>query len=82
MVGFLLSSSAYAWSYKEAAAPYKGITIRVLDEVTPLQETMKSLVPEFEKETGIKVTYDVFDSNEVLEAKLLAGKTGFDLVLK
>lgn len=34
----------------------------------------------FEKETGIKVTYDVFDSNEILEAKLLAGKTGYDIV--
>ncbi|GAA4498215.1 extracellular solute-binding protein [Pseudaeromonas paramecii] len=35
----------------------------------------------FEKETGIRVIYDVFDSNEVLEAKLLAGNTGFDLVV-
>ena len=30
----------------------------------------------FEKQSGIDVTYDVFDSNEVLEAKLLAGKSG------
>jgi len=35
----------------------------------------------FEKETGIKVVYDVFDSNEVLEAKLFAGNTGFDIVV-
>ncbi|MBM7455044.1 putrescine transport system substrate-binding protein [Oceanisphaera litoralis] len=35
----------------------------------------------FTRETGIEVTYDVFDSNEVLEAKLLAGNTGFDLVV-
>ncbi|WP_392558259.1 extracellular solute-binding protein [Orbus mooreae] len=35
----------------------------------------------FEKETGIKVVYDVFDSNEVLEGKLMAGNTGFDLVV-
>ncbi|MBA7629113.1 hypothetical protein ES703_36611 [subsurface metagenome] len=34
----------------------------------------------FEKRTGIDVTYDVFDSNEVLEVKLLAGKTGYDVV--
>lgn len=34
----------------------------------------------FEKETGIKVVYDVYDSNEVLEAKLLAGRSGYDLV--
>ena len=35
----------------------------------------------FEAETGIKVTYDVFDSNEVLEAKLMAGSTGYDIVV-
>ena len=34
----------------------------------------------FEKMTGIDVVYDVFDSNEVLEAKLLSGKTGYDIV--
>jgi putrescine transport system substrate-binding protein len=38
-------------------------------------------VAKFEAETGIKVTYDVYDSNEVLEAKLLAGKSGYDLVV-
>jgi putrescine transport system substrate-binding protein len=35
----------------------------------------------FEAETGIKVNYDVFDSNEVLEAKLMAGNTGYDIVV-
>lgn len=35
----------------------------------------------FTKETGIKVVYDVFDSNEVLEAKLLAGGSGYDIVV-
>ncbi|MEL7428423.1 MAG: polyamine ABC transporter substrate-binding protein [Pseudomonadota bacterium] len=38
-------------------------------------------IEKFEAETGIKVTYDVFDSNEVLEAKLLAGSSGYDLVV-
>jgi putrescine transport system substrate-binding protein len=38
-------------------------------------------IANFEAETGIDVTYDVFDSNEVLEAKLLAGKSGYDLVV-
>jgi len=36
---------------------------------------------DFERETGIHVRYDVFDSNELLEAKLLAGGTGYDLVV-
>ncbi len=35
----------------------------------------------FTAETGIKVTYDVFDDNGVLEAKLLSGKTGYDIVV-
>ena len=38
-------------------------------------------IANFEAETGIDVTYDVFDSNEVLEAKLLAGKSGYDIVV-
>ncbi|UXH39805.1 polyamine ABC transporter substrate-binding protein [Pseudomonas promysalinigenes] len=38
-------------------------------------------IAKFEKQTGIKVKYDVFDSNEILEAKLLAGKSGFDIVV-
>lgn len=35
----------------------------------------------FEKETGIKVRYDNFDNNEILHAKLVAGKTGYDIVV-
>lgn len=38
-------------------------------------------VAKFEKETGIKVSYDVYDSNEVLQSKLSAGSTGYDLVV-
>ncbi len=38
-------------------------------------------IEKFEKETGIKVTYDVYDSNEVLESKLLAGSSGYDVVV-
>ncbi|MFT3664454.1 MAG: polyamine ABC transporter substrate-binding protein [Piscinibacter sp.] len=35
----------------------------------------------FEKETGIKVNYDNYDANEVLHAKLVAGKSGYDIVV-
>ena len=38
-------------------------------------------VKKFEDETGIKVTYDVMDSNETLETKILAGDTGYDIVV-
>jgi putrescine transport system substrate-binding protein len=40
-----------------------------------------SILEDFTKETGIKVTYDVFDSNEILETKLLAGGSGYDVVV-
>lgn len=39
------------------------------------------LLEDFTRETGIKVVYDTYDSNEMLEAKLLAGKTGYDIVV-
>ena len=38
-------------------------------------------IAKFEEATGIKVNYDVFDSNEVLEAKMLAGGSGYDVVV-
>lgn len=38
-------------------------------------------IAQFEAETGIKVVYDVFDSNEVLEAKVLSGNSGYDIVV-
>ncbi|WP_026618296.1 putrescine transport system substrate-binding protein [Ensifer sp. WSM1721] len=41
----------------------------------------ESILEEFTKETGIKVVYDVFDSNEILETKLLAGGSGYDVVV-
>jgi putrescine transport system substrate-binding protein len=41
------------------------------------EDTIKN----FEKETGIKVRYDNFDNNEIVHAKLVAGKTGYDVVV-
>lgn len=40
-----------------------------------------SIIDDFTKETGIKVVYDVYDSNELLETKLLAGGSGYDVVV-
>ncbi|RWN01178.1 MAG: polyamine ABC transporter substrate-binding protein [Mesorhizobium sp.] len=40
-----------------------------------------SIIEDFTKETDIKVTYDTFDSNELLETKLLAGGSGYDVVV-
>src|SRR5210317_1861967 len=41
----------------------------------------EALLTKFEEETGIKLIYDVFDSNEVLETKMLAGGSGYDVVV-
>ena len=41
----------------------------------------EQVLKDFTAETGIRVVYDVFDSNEVLETRLLAGKTGYDVVV-
>ncbi|HAI28227.1 MAG TPA: spermidine/putrescine ABC transporter substrate-binding protein PotF, partial [Thalassospira sp.] len=38
-------------------------------------------VANFEKEYGVKVNYDVYDSNQLVEAKLLAGNSGYDIVV-
>ena len=41
----------------------------------------ENLIADFEKETGIKVNYDTFETNEALHAKLVAGNTGYDIVV-
>lgn len=41
----------------------------------------EEILVEFTAETGIKVVYDVFDSNDILETKLLAGSSGYDVVV-
>jgi putrescine transport system substrate-binding protein len=40
-----------------------------------------TVIDDFTRETGIKVRYDTFDSNDTLETKLLAGKSGYDVVV-
>ncbi len=39
------------------------------------------VLEDFTRETGVKVIYDTYDSNEMLESRLLAGKTGYDIVV-
>jgi putrescine transport system substrate-binding protein len=69
---------AAALALAGGAAFAQGGTVNVYnwsDYIGP--ETIKA----FEAETGIRVVYDVSDSNEVLEAKLLAGRSGYDVVV-
>ena len=39
------------------------------------------VIKEFEHDTGINVVYDVYDSDQVLDAKLMSGKTEYDIVV-
>ena len=41
----------------------------------------EGMIAAFEKETGIKVNYDTFETNEALHAKLVAGNSGYDIVV-
>src|SRR5688572_19469473 len=80
----LFPAAAGAWSYKEAAQPYSGTTINILDEVTPLQEAMAKLVPQFTEETGIKVNYELLNHFDVIsrgQADMLSGRGAYDAVL-
>jgi len=61
----------------KAAAPEEK-AVNVLNWSDYIADTT---VADFEKSTGIHVTYDVFDSNEQLETKLLTGKSGYDIVV-
>src|SRR4026209_1037803 len=77
-------AAAQARAYKDAAKPYAGRSLTILDEVTPLQEHMLTLVPEFEKATGIKVDYQLLNHFEVIskgQADMLAGRGAYDAVM-
>ncbi|WP_244472294.1 MULTISPECIES: polyamine ABC transporter substrate-binding protein [unclassified Methylobacterium] len=59
-----------------AQAPERVVTIyNWSDYIDPV------MLEAFTKETGIKVVYDTYDNNEILETKLLAGKSGYDVVV-
>jgi putrescine transport system substrate-binding protein len=62
-----------------AAAPAQGE--RVVNVYNWSDYIDPTVIEAFTKETGIKVRYDTFDANETLETKLLAGKSGYDVVV-
>ncbi len=71
LLGAVATSSAQA----QAAEP------KVLNIYNWSDYIADDTLKNFEKETGIKVRYDNYDSNEILQAKLIAGKTGYDIVV-
>ncbi|TDK62733.1 polyamine ABC transporter substrate-binding protein [Sapientia aquatica] len=71
VVSLALSGSAAAQAPEE----------KVLNVYNWSDYISEDTIKNFEKETGIKVRYDVFDTNEILHAKLVARKTGYDIVV-
>jgi putrescine transport system substrate-binding protein len=70
-IGALCATSLPAWAKEE----------KILNLYNWADYIGETTVQDFEKETGIKVHYDTFDANETLYAKLVAGRTGYDVVV-
>jgi putrescine transport system substrate-binding protein len=64
-----------------SGAPGGGPEDKILNVYNWSDYIEPSVLAEFTKQTGIKVNYDVFDSNAVLETKLLTGHTNYDVVV-
>jgi len=67
-----------AWMVK---APAQAVRERVVNVYNWSDYIESSVLTDFTAQTGIKVRYDTFDSNDTLETKLLAGKSGYDVVV-
>jgi len=76
-----LLAGAAACSGPKAQGPQASESEKVLNVDNWSDYIQPSVITDFEKEYGIRVNYDVFDSNEILETKLLTGHTNYDLVV-
>jgi putrescine transport system substrate-binding protein len=75
-IGLLIAAALWATVPHAGAEPQRVVNFyNWSDYIDP------TVLDDFTKETGIKVRYDTFDSNDTLEAKLLAGKSGYDIVV-
>ncbi|KIT15188.1 polyamine ABC transporter substrate-binding protein [Jannaschia aquimarina] len=74
----LKTTTALAATLTVAASLAHAQEVRVYNWSDYIDE---SLLEKFEQETGLELIYDVFDSNELLETKMLAGSSGYDVVV-
>jgi len=65
------SGEAQAWSLEQAAAPYKGVTIRTIGESLPPLEAMNKMKHKFEERTGIKVVIEQYEHSEAVNKVML-----------
>ena len=80
-MGKLMTGVALAASLTFATTSALAQEEKVLNIYNWSDYIAEDTIQNFEKETGIKVRYDTFDNNEILHAKLVAGKTGYDIVV-
>ena len=81
LMGKLMTGLALAGVLTVAATSALAQEEKVLNIYNWSDYIAEDTIQNFEKETGIKVRYDTFDNNEILHAKLVAGKTGYDIVV-
>ena len=74
----LLAALAVAAAASVSAAPPEPKVLNIYNWSDYIAE---DTIANFEKETGIKVRYDNYDTNEILHAKLVAGHSGYDIVV-
>ena len=71
----LLAAAAVGFATSAAAAD------KVVNVYNWSDYVDESVLADFTKETGIKVSYDTYDNNDIVETKLLAGGSGYDIVV-
>jgi multiple sugar transport system substrate-binding protein len=82
-VSLLATANAGAWTLKEAAQPYSGTTIKAIFLDRPGYKAAQKLIPQFEKETGITVKWEVIPYENTREKEVLnfVGGGDMDVVL-
>ena len=81
VVGKLINALLIAGVVALSASTAQAQEAKVLNIYNWSDYIAEDTIKNFEKETGIKVRYDTFDNNEIVHAKLVAGKTGYDIVV-
>jgi putrescine transport system substrate-binding protein len=77
---FFAAAAIFTPTLVSAQAPAAAEEAKVLNVYNWSDYVAADTIANFTKATGIKVNYDVYDSNDLLEAKLMVGKSGYDVV--
>jgi len=81
LVAALIAAVSSCGGQSSAQSAAARATDKVLNVYNWSDYIQPTVINDFEKEYGIHVNYDVFDSNEILETKLLTGHTNYDIVV-